>query len=269
LQHWVDSAVTLSILIPGSKFVADEGGALISKSVLGKRLNNFAASKIDIIRNGVAKVSRSMNIASDASSIAGLRPSMANGNIGGVVNSVDSLRVYSNAFKNEMGKDVTAKSNIIGLNKQTVISKVDKVGGEAKKAGVIEGVDNAILSSEEAEKIAFNATKGPNNADDVVLGKYGDGGATAYTNVADSMDAQYFQLDNWDELASKYSDDEIWKINEKFLDIGTSSGREIYLSHNAEDYIGDGSFYSKEIQYLLDNGYKFVDEGGIWVAIRK
>lgn len=43
----------------------------------------------------------------------------------------------------------------------------------------------------------------------------------------------------------------------------------MYLSHNPEDYIGDGSFYSKEIQYLLDNGYKFIDEGGIRYANRK
>lgn len=100
------------------------------------------------------------------------------------------------------------------------------------------------------------------------MGKYDGGAETAYTNVAKNMDAQYFQLDNWEELASKYSDDEIWKINQKFLDIETSSGREIYLSHNPEDYIGDGTFYSKEIQYLIDNGYKFVNEGDIWHAIR-
>ena len=104
--------------------------------------------------------------------------------------------------------------------------------------------------------------------DAVVLGKYGDGSPTAYTSVAKDMDAQYFQLDNWDELAARYSDDEIWKINEKFLDIQTSSGREIYLSHNPEDYLGKGQFYSRELQYLLDNGYKFVDEGGIWHAVR-
>lgn len=30
------------------------------------------------------------------------------------------------------------------------------------------------------------------------------------------MDAQYFQLDNWDELAAKYSDDEIWKFMKNF-----------------------------------------------------
>ena len=104
--------------------------------------------------------------------------------------------------------------------------------------------------------------------DAVVLGKYGDGGPTAYASVAKDMDAQYFQLDNWDELAARYSDDEIWKINEKFLDIQTSSGREIYLSHNPEEYLGKEQFYSRELQYLLDNGYKFVDEGGIWHAVR-
>ena len=104
--------------------------------------------------------------------------------------------------------------------------------------------------------------------DAVVLGKYGDGGPMAYTSVAKDMDAQYFQLDNWDELAARYSDDEIWKINEKFLDIQTSSGREIYLSHNPEEYLGKEQFYSRELQYLLDNGYKFVDEGGIWHAVR-
>lgn len=46
------------------------------------------------------------------------------------------------------------------------------------------------------------------------------------------------------------------------------SGREIYLSHNPEEYIGKGQFYSRELQYLLDNGYQFADEGGIWHAVR-
>lgn len=82
------------------------------------------------------------------------------------------------------------------------------------------------------------------------------------------MDAQYFNLDDWDELSSMYSPDEIWKINEKFLDIQTSSGREIYLSHNPSEYIDDGSYYSQEIKYLIDNGYSFVKEGDIWHAIR-
>lgn len=82
------------------------------------------------------------------------------------------------------------------------------------------------------------------------------------------MDAQYFNLDNWDELSSQYSREEIWKINEKFFDIQTSSGREIYLSHNPAEYLDDSSYYSQEIQYLRDNGYKFVKEGDLWHAIR-
>lgn len=82
------------------------------------------------------------------------------------------------------------------------------------------------------------------------------------------MDAQYFNLDNWDELSSQYSREEIWKINERFLDIQNSSGREIYLSHDPTKYIGGNSYYAKEIQYLIDNGYRFVEEGDIWHAVR-
>jgi len=77
-----------------------------------------------------------------------------------------------------------------GLGKVSSVSKVGEVVDVEKNVLKVDvGVNDAILSSEEAEEISFNAIKGPNNADDVVLGKYGDGGATAYTNVADSMDA--------------------------------------------------------------------------------
>ena len=146
--------------------------------------------------------------------------------------------------------------------------QADMADGDSSVDDLVEGGSNAILSYEEAEEIAFNSIKGNKNADKVVLGKYDDGGATAYTTVAKELNAQYFELDNWEELAAKYSDDEIWKINQNFLDIQTSSGREIYLSHNPAEYIGDGSFYSREIQYLLEAGYEFIDEGGIWHAVR-
>lgn len=145
--------------------------------------------------------------------------------------------------------------------------------------------EKAILSSEEAEEIAFNAIQGSDGADAVVLGKFdavrddkgeivldANGNAKptdkSYNRIAEEMGAQYFQLDNWNELAVKYDDSEIWKINEKFLDIQTSSGREIYLSHNPDVYRGDGSFYSLEIEYLEKNGYRFVKEGDVWHAIR-
>ena len=127
---------------------------------------------------------------------------------------------------------------------------------------------NKQLTIKDAEKYAFDAIKGPDNADAVVLGKYERGSASSYDVVARDMNAQYFNLDNWDDLSSKYSNEEIWKINERFLDIQTSSGREIYLSHSPKDYIERTSYYTKEINYLIDNGYRFVDEGGIWHALR-
>ena len=49
-------------------------------------------------------------------------------------------------------------------------------------------------------------------------------------------------------------------------DIQTSSERDLFIASKL--YKGDGSFYSRVIQYLIDNGYKFVDEGGIWHAVR-
>ena len=65
------------------------------------------------------------------------------------------------------------------------------------------------LTTSEAEEYAFNAIKGPDNADTVVLGKYESGSAASYDAVAKDMDAQYFNLDNWDELSSQYSKEEI------------------------------------------------------------
>lgn len=156
---------------------------------------------------------------------------------------------------------------------------VDEVAGVAAKEG------SKTLTTAEAEEYAFNAIKGSNNEDYVVLGKYdalkdksgnyildvnGQKIPTenSYDVIAKEMDAQYFNLDNWDELSSQYSKEEIWKINERFLDIQTSSGREIYLVNDPKNFIGDGSYFSQEIQYLMDNGYRFVKEGDVWHAIR-
>ncbi len=124
------------------------------------------------------------------------------------------------------------------------------------------------LSTADAEDYAFNAIKGNEKSDTVVLGKFEEGSSSSYDVVAQDIGAQYFNLDGWDELAEQYSNDEIWKINERFLDIQTSSGREIYLTHDPALFEGDGSFYSREIQYLYDNGYSFIKEGDLWHAVR-
>ncbi len=167
------------------------------------------------------------------------------------------------------------------LGEHIAVSKVDTdavVELRAKEAAVQEhfyhpsaAADTSAgktLSTAEAEEYAFNAIKGNQKSDSVVLGKFEKGSNSSYDAVAQDIDAQYFNLDEWDDLAEQYSDDEIWKINERFLDIQTSSGREIYLSHDPALFEGDGSFYSREIQYLYDNGYKFIKEGDLWHAVR-
>ena len=72
----------------------------------------------------------------------------------------------------------------------------------------------------------------------------------------------------WDELAKTHLRDEMWKVNEKFLDIEIASGRDIYLSHDPAKFSGDGSFFAKEIEYLRQHGYKFVKEGDLWHAVQ-
>lgn len=42
----------------------------------------------------------------------------------------------------------------------------------------------------------------------------------------------------------------------------------LFLSHDPADYLGKGQWYSKELQYLLDNGYRFIKGGSIWHAVR-
>ena len=119
------------------------------------------------------------------------------------------------------------------------------------------------------EEYAFKAIKGSKKSNAVVLGKYERNSLASYDNIAKNMNAQYFYVEDWGKLAKKYPDSEMWKINERFLDIQTSSGREIYLSHDPKVYINKDSFYSNELKYLLDNGYRFVKKGDIWNAVRK
>ena len=171
-----------------------------------------------------------------------------------------SLALYYSMMANQ--DQVCRKNNLMEKGANKLKNALKKAFSSENKGG------SKTLTTVEAEEYAFNAIKGSNNADTVVLGKYESGSAASYDAVAKDMDAQYFNLDNWDELSLQYSTEEIWEINERFLDIQTSSGREIYLSHDPTKYIGGDSYYSKEIQYLIDNGYSFVKEGDIWHAIR-
>ena len=157
------------------------------------------------------------------------------------------------------------------------------VGGFVKGAEVAEAcsdinrnVDKLVegtrkLPQSQIDEITFDAIKGRDGADSVMLGKWMEDSPASYNKMAEAYDSQYFELDNFRELKEVYkmTDDEIFEINRRFLEIQTSSGRDILLSHNPDTFLGDGSFYSREIQFLVDSGYNFVKEGDIWRAIIK
>ena len=102
-----------------------------------------------------------------------------------------------------------------------------------------------------------------------MLGKKLSNSPNSYEKVAEKMNAKYFDLDKWEELSQYYPREEMWKINEEFLSRQIESGKDIYLSSNPFQYMGDGSSFANEIQYLVDNGFEFIETtGGLWHAVR-
>ncbi len=124
-----------------------------------------------------------------------------------------------------------------------------------------------ILSTSSAKEIAKQATKGDLRCSGVVLGRWDNGAETSYVNVANKLGTQYFQLDNWDELSMKYSNNQIWKINKAFLDNQIQANNKIIFSHNP--YLAEkGSFFAREVKYLTNQGFSFEKIGDYYHAVR-
>ncbi len=87
-----------------------------------------------------------------------------------------------------------------------------------------------------------------------------------YTKVAAHYRATYFKLDNWRQITKNLDNDEIWKINEAFLDQQIRAGKQIILSHDPSKATG---FFLKEVSYLEDAGFKFIKDGWVWKAVQK
>lgn len=110
---------------------------------------------------------------------------------------------------------------------------------------------------------AKQATKNP-SSDIVVLGKFNEGGVS-YVKVAEKYNATYFQLDNWEEVQGIVGKENMWNINQVFLEQQMSQGKSFILSHNP--YTATG-YYANEIQWLQHQGYTFIQNGDIWRTIR-
>lgn len=124
------------------------------------------------------------------------------------------------------------------------------------------------LSQKQIEQYAKKATKGPEESNLVVLGRYKAGSPDSYDTVAKDLYAQYFNLDNFDELVAEYGKEEMWKINKKFLDNQMQANRMFVFTQNPNK-VRQKTYLSKAAKYLSANGYKFKKSGGYWYAYRK
>ena len=106
-----------------------------------------------------------------------------------------------------------------------------------------------------------------------MFGKYNDDlSKTSYNRVAKDGEYTYFEMDNWDgiyKLVNK-TDDEMWKINERFIDNQLNRNVSLYFSHNPLQ--ADG-FFKREVDYLTikiaekKKTISFIKEGNYWKAI--
>ncbi|NLP41265.1 MAG: hypothetical protein GX348_03565 [Veillonellaceae bacterium] len=111
---------------------------------------------------------------------------------------------------------------------------------------------------------AVQGTKNP-QASEVVLGKYIPNSVESYEAIAASRGATYFQLNNWSRLATEFGEESMWLINRSFLQQQIANGKNIILTQNPTSATG---YFAKEVNYLSELGYKFVQEGTVWRAIK-
>jgi RHS repeat-associated protein len=90
-------------------------------------------------------------------------------------------------------------------------------------------------------------------ADIRVLGHYPE-----YINLSKEMGAKAFNIPT--SVWNKMSPAEQWAANQKFLDRAIAKGAEFVLA-TPLSAIRKGTFYEKEIQYLMSKGYKLSSDG--------
>ena len=146
------------------------------------------------------------------------------------------------------------------------------VGRSVKGVG---GESEVLERGLNSERIEYYLGKARNNidSDTVVLGSTGK-----YDIIAETEGYTYFKMsdDVWTSLEKEAGGnyDEIWKVNQQFIDEQIAVNKNILLSNDPyQGYYFDDSarrFYQREIDYILSKGYTFESTSdGLWKAVRK
>lgn len=165
-----------------------------------------------------------------------------------------------------------------------VVDIVDDVGDAGRVIKVFTSLDDIIediartgrMTDEHIKAILEFATHNGDSST-IVLGKYGDGGPDAYLNIARNWEppGTYFDLgeEGWRKILNSVAgdSDEMWRINKAFLEQQINAGKEIVLSHNPwNELVKDPkSYFSDELRFLDEAGYKFIEKDGKYYAVKK
>ena len=138
------------------------------------------------------------------------------------------------------------------------VNKISKDVDLGKKRGTSQG--NTLYQTY-AEKATKNA-----NSTSVMLGKYNQDGIS-YIEAA-GKEHTYFNLGDkgWNEALNKVGESNMWEINKKFLERQLQQGKSFYLSH---DPMKASGYFQKEVNFLKDNGFKFIKDGEFWKAVKQ
>lgn len=168
----------------------------------------------------------------------------------------------------EGDSDNTQTNNSTGT--ENTKSESDKNGNVTNDGG---GNTAETTTQEEKPKLksaaeyAKNATQNDSSTQ-VVLGKYNsDFNGKSYIDMAIEYDATYFDLDDYDEIASQSSPSFMWQINEQFLEQQEAKGKQFLLVD--DPYHATGA-YANEVNWLQNHGYTFKFDPGrsVWKAVK-
>jgi len=176
-----------------------------------------------------------------------------------------ALAVIAGIAGGFFGNYLANELNLSGWERWLFIGAV-AVGGAAIGffAGeVLAGFATTFLLSNQAIMMSLPSSVlwflGINGSRLAVLGSadYGVG----YVNMAQHIGASFFRIA--DEIWYSMTATQRWVSNEAFLDNMISQGKSFLLTNNAWDTLKNfpNSNFGREIAYLLDKGYKIVENG--------
>jgi len=125
---------------------------------------------------------------------------------------------------------------------------------------LVKFTDTGHLTTESIRDIANLATMNP-DADTVILGKWYADSPNSYEQIAYQANATYYDLGDAyhairDQLPADWTPqqvkDEMWRINQQFIDNQIDQGKEFIFTSNPEDFRKD-SFGWREYQRIKEN----------------